>query len=218
MRTTDKEYPQSYYGLMAVLTLGPQTGYDIRKVLDGPEIFYWKESYGNIYPMLRALEHDGLIDKTDTFVKTKKKVIYRINPLGMQLLQKWLEKPAGLNRFRVEILMKLRFGFTAGVPNMMKLLNNYKNEVKSELDEVAEIVDKLKSSEETLDNDLRLISISFLRHIKEFSLLWCDESMEILAKWENQDGVSAVNTDTADHNDMDSSVVSVPSRKLPLME
>ena len=94
MAMTPNEYPQSYYGILAILTLGPQTGYDIRKELEHPEVFYWKESYGNIYPMLRNLEKDGLIDRRESQVKKKKKMIYQLNEAGLRTLNRWLEEPA----------------------------------------------------------------------------------------------------------------------------
>ncbi len=110
MTKPPREYPQSYYGLLAILSSGPRTGYDIRKFLEEPDVFYWKESYGNIYPMLKALEKDGLVNRRDSYVKTRKKSIYQLNELGWEVLNHWLEQPAGLSRFRVEILMKIRFG------------------------------------------------------------------------------------------------------------
>jgi len=216
MRQREKEYPQSYFGILAILTLGPQTGYDIRKVLEGPELFYWKESYGNIYPMLRILQNDGLIDKTDSYVKTKKKVIYQLNSVGMQCLENWLQEPATLNRFRVEILMKLRFGRTAGVANMVKQITGYKDTARQELTDVNSIIYELQSSAESLDTDLRLVSALFMKHLKEFSLLWCDESLGILEKWKNREPQQVITPQ--DNNDMGMNMVTVPARDLPLME
>lgn len=180
------EYPQSYYGLLAILSLGPQTGYDIRKELEHPEIFYWKESYGNIYPMLRNLEKDGLIDRHDVPFKKKKKILYELNRAGLDELNSWLLKPATLSRFRVEILMKLRFGESAGVSSMMDQVRLYREKALEELDEARNNSRMLREQTESLSTDLRLIASVYFEELKESNIRWCDQALEILEKWERR--------------------------------
>lgn len=177
------KYTQSIYGVLAILSSGPQSGYDIRKALDDPEMYYWRESYGNIYPMLKKLYQDGLVDKTDSFVKKKKRLIYRLNQNGWQELHKWMEEPANLNRFRVELLMKLRFGACCGVENMIAQLNQYRKQSEDQLLEAEMLLDQLTISEETLINDLRKITISLFAERKKTTLIWCSASSDLLEKW-----------------------------------
>lgn len=226
MKHTSKDYPQSYYGLLSILTLGPQSGYDIRKALECPEMFYWMESYGNIYPMLRVLEKDGLIDKRDSYVKSKKRVIYQLNGSGWQELNAWLTEPVRLNRFRVEILMKLRFGASCGVSNMMEHIEGYRKVSEHELEFMKDRCDRLRESDGSLVNDLRLVTSLFLVHLKESALIWCDESMEILEKWKDNgfdpDGIlpeNAANIENASSGRVnETNVVSLPTRIVPLIE
>jgi len=157
MKSDESEYPRSYYGLLAFLSQGPQSGYDIKKLLEDPEIFYWRESHGNVYPMLRKLEKDGLLDKRDSYIKSKKRVIYQLNDAGMAELLKWLIKPAELCRFRVEILMKIRFGKSAGVSNMIDQVKRYLSTSEKEITESNRIMDDITSEETSLEADLRLI-------------------------------------------------------------
>lgn len=177
------KYTQSIYGILAILSSGPQSGYDIRKALDNPEMFYWRESYGNIYPMLKKLYQDGLVDKTDSFVKKKKRLIYRLNQNGWLELHKWMEEPASLNRFRVELLMKLRFGACCGVENMIAQLAQYRKQSEDQLLEAEMLLDQLTISEETLINDLRKITISLFAERKKTTLIWCSASSDLLEKW-----------------------------------
>ncbi len=186
MSIKENEYPQSYYGLLAILSLGPQTGYDIRKELEHPEIFYWKESYGNIYPMLRNLEKDGLIDRHDVPFKKKKKILYELNRAGLDELNSWLLKPATLSRFRVEILMKLRFGESAGVSSMMDQVRLYREKALEELDEARNNSRMLREQTESLSTDLRLIASVYFEELKESNIRWCDQALEILEKWERR--------------------------------
>ncbi|MBR0475879.1 MAG: PadR family transcriptional regulator, partial [Treponema sp.] len=39
------------------------TGYDIKKRIDGAIRFFWKGSYGSIYPALAAMETEGLVTR-----------------------------------------------------------------------------------------------------------------------------------------------------------
>ena len=221
------KYPQSIYGILAILSTGPQSGYDIRKALDDPEMFYWRESFGNIYPMLKKLYNDGLVDKKESYVKTKKRLIYQLNRNGWTELQNWLHEPANLNRFRIEILMKLRFGASSGIEVMMEQLANYRKTSTEQLVEAEQLLEHISQLEETLSNDLRKITIGLFAERKRATLAWCDESVKILGKWktvenepistpENELTPQWINNETLSPES--ERVVSIPARIIPLME
>ncbi len=225
MQDKELKYTQSIYGILAILSMGPQSGYEIRKALDQPEMFYWRESYGNIYPMLKKLYQDGLIDKVDSYVKKKKRLIYNLNSNGWTEFQKWLEKPADLNRFRVELLMKLRFGASSSVENMISLISHYRNQGLEQLNEAEKLLEYFDSLENTLTNDLRKITINLFTERKKSSLAWCDASEGILRKWETREKkkdtacenrAASVNTNMESPN----RTIAIPhnERIIPLME
>ncbi len=226
MKDKELKYTQSIYGILAILSMGPQSGYEIRKALDQPEMYYWRESYGNIYPMLKKLYQDGLIDKVDSYVKKKKRLIYNLNSNGWAEFQKWLEKPADLNRFRVELLMKLRFGASSSVENMISLITHYRNESFDQLNEAEKLLEDFDSLENTLVNDLRKITINLFTERKKSTLVWCDDSEEILRKWEAleiEDDTARENSSAATvHTNMESPdrTIAIPhtQRIIPLME
>ncbi len=209
------EYPQSFYGLLAILSIGSQTGYDIRKELEKPEIFYWKESYGNIYPMLRKLEKDGLVSRKDSYVKRKKRVVYQLNPRGTEALRNWLLQPATLSRFRVEILMKLRFGEIAGIPNMIDQVRVYRETALRELAEARDFVDSMQMGERTLSADLQIIAADYLCKLKESNVKWCDAALKTLSEWESGE---ALPSDDLTGNSAEESVFQVPRKRPPLIE
>ena len=51
--------------VLGLLSLGPRSGYDIKTVVDRSTRFFWAASYGQIYPELRRLEDEGLIEGED---------------------------------------------------------------------------------------------------------------------------------------------------------
>ncbi|MDH3629255.1 MAG: PadR family transcriptional regulator, partial [Acidobacteriota bacterium] len=42
----------SRYAVLGILTLEPMSGYDIKKFIETSVAHFWRESYGNIYPLL----------------------------------------------------------------------------------------------------------------------------------------------------------------------
>ncbi len=186
VRRKDPEYTQSIYGLLAIISIGPTSGYGVRKALDDREMYYWRESSGNIYPMLRQLHADGLLDRTDSYVKKKKRVVYSITEKGREELNLWLGEPAGLSRFRVELLMKLRFGTALGIETLVGHLAHYRRQLEQQLDEVREIITDIDESGDSVDSDIRRIAATRIGMEMETLLHWCDLSRDILLKRRNR--------------------------------
>lgn len=57
---------RTIYAILGFLTVKPMSGYDIKKAVEVSIANFWKESYGQIYPMLKRLAKEGLVEKTDT--------------------------------------------------------------------------------------------------------------------------------------------------------
>ncbi len=221
------KYTQSIYGILAILSKGPQSGYEIRKALDQPEMYYWRESYGNIYPMLKKLHKDGLLSRSDSYIKSKKRLIYQLNQQGWDELFLWFEEPATLNRFRVELLMKLRFGESYGAGNMISQLTHYRETSQEQLKDAEKLLETINSADSSLDSDLRKITISLFIKRKIAILTWCTDSIKILSKWittapndtiaeKNQNISAGINSELLSLSN--SSVVPMPFPKVPLME
>ena len=52
--------------MLGLLAGGPRSGYDIKSIVDRSTRFFWAASYGQIYPELRRLEAEGLIEGEDS--------------------------------------------------------------------------------------------------------------------------------------------------------
>src|SRR3954465_5468018 len=51
--------------LLGMIRKGGRTGYEIKQLVDRSTRFFWAASYGQIYPELRRLEEEGLIEGED---------------------------------------------------------------------------------------------------------------------------------------------------------
>src|SRR2546422_1835431 len=50
--------------VLGMLSLGKRTGYDIKQLVDVSTRFFWAASYGQIYPELKRLETQGLVESS----------------------------------------------------------------------------------------------------------------------------------------------------------
>lgn len=107
------------YALLGLLTLAPETGasgYDLRQWAEGSIGHFWRESYGQIYPVLKELLRDRLVTARPGGGSGKReRIVYAITAAGRKELLKWLQKPARIQPPRNEGLLKLFFGAEAPV-------------------------------------------------------------------------------------------------------
>lgn len=82
------------HALLAMLAAEPMTGYELTKYFDGSVAYLWSAPHSQIYPELRRMERDGLVDVTVApRGQHAEKRIYSINEAGLQELQKWAREP-----------------------------------------------------------------------------------------------------------------------------
>lgn len=83
------------HALLALLTAKPMNGYDLAKVFDKSVAYVWHAPHSQIYPELRRMEADHLVD-AELLVRGTKgtKRIYSITEQGRAELTRWIESPA----------------------------------------------------------------------------------------------------------------------------
>ena len=88
-----------------------QSGYDIRKTVEGSVNYFWGESFGQIYPTLKRLAAEGLIrpDASDSEDRRQPRR-YSLTAAGRARLKEWLAVPYREHPPRDEFLLKLFFG------------------------------------------------------------------------------------------------------------
>jgi DNA-binding PadR family transcriptional regulator len=112
---------QTAYVILGLLSIeGRQSGYDMRKTIQGSVGYFWGESYGQIYPTLKRLASDGLITPRGR-VETGRaaqgrggRQEYALTAAGHARLREWLALPYREDPPRDEFLLKLFFGREAG--------------------------------------------------------------------------------------------------------
>lgn len=102
---------QTDYVILGLLSESPLTGYQMKQLIDVRFRFFWNESYGQLYPALKALKETGLIEEVKTHLASDARAqrTYRMLEPGMDALRQWLQQPVEKETVRLEILLKMYF-------------------------------------------------------------------------------------------------------------
>ena len=101
--------------LLGLLSHGPMTGYDLKKLLDHPIGFFWVAQMSQIYRELNKMEEKGLVKSTIVAQeKRPDRKVYQLTKGGKETFLSWLNKfPDQLNEAsRNQFLMRIFFSFS----------------------------------------------------------------------------------------------------------
>jgi len=90
----NKRSPTSLeYALLGLVHMQPQTGYDLRKIFETTPMGHYSSSPGAIYPALKRLEEQGLIEGEVAARDTMRpKRVYSATSLGIETLRNWVSQ------------------------------------------------------------------------------------------------------------------------------
>jgi DNA-binding PadR family transcriptional regulator len=170
------------FAILGFLTLGPMSGYDIKKMVEGSIDNFWSESFGQIYPALRRLTEQGLIDKRkETSAGGRPRHVYSILEPGRAALQDWLRAPTDPAPVRVELLLKLFFGAHSDRETNRRQILRYRDQMSRDLERYGAITKLLRSREGTAgDLPYWLLTLRFGERDRQAHIEWCDEALELL--------------------------------------
>lgn len=167
------------YAVLGLLSRRPQSGYDIRKQYEGSAGNFWSESYGQIYPILKQLEAEGMathsVDRNEGRPDRK---VYEITETGQEALREWLALPAEAFRYRVEVLLKVMHGVKVGPDMTIEHIERFKGEHEALLQRYAGIAEQLEEEYRGSPNlEYSLLTVSCGEHVSRAFIEWCDEAI-----------------------------------------
>lgn len=175
---------QTKFAVLGLLTLGPMSGYDLKKAGERSLSHFWHESYGNLYPRLAELQADGLVTaRKEHRDRAPDAIVYRITPLGRREWAAWLREPAAVERVRSELLLKLFFGAQAPVQSAIDQVLAYRAQQEIVRDTYVVLEARVREElQETADAPFRLMTLRRGQLLTEARLCWCEEALETLAR------------------------------------
>jgi PadR family transcriptional regulator, regulatory protein AphA len=118
-----QEIGRTRYLILGLLAEGPCSGYDIRRVTAARFRFFWSESFGQIYPCLKQLERDGLIERSGRAGRGK--VLWAIADPGRSVLENWLQEDSQPETARIESVLKYYFSWAMPAEGRQRLLATF---------------------------------------------------------------------------------------------
>ena len=168
------------YTILGCLTVRPMSGYDVKQFLERSVVHFWSESYGQIYPALRSLEEEGLVEGRDEpGERGRPKRVYSITEAGREELRRWLEEPAAPVTPRYEHSLKLFFGHNVGPEASLGHLRRLRRRAAESLETYREWEERLEErGDERADSPTPYWLVVLRGGIRyaEMVLAWCEES------------------------------------------
>ena len=168
--------------ILGLLSHEDLTGYDMKKRIDGAISFFWKGSFGNIYPALKDMEAQGLITKNDTAVGGREKIVYHITKKGGDTLRSWLGDAQASNELRYETLLKLFFGGAAKAEVSLQNIETFEAQVRQDMKVLRAYAENLEKVLDDPDHVYYSLTVSFGIETYEAYLRWCAKAKKMLKR------------------------------------
>jgi DNA-binding PadR family transcriptional regulator len=163
--------------VLGLLASGPLSGYDIKTIVDRSTRFFWAASYGQIYPELKRLEQESLIEGADASNGNRGRRIYELTPAGRQALVDWLlEDKTVTVELRDESLLMLFFADAVPFEQALMVLEGRKRGHEDFLKILREIQARPGGPDPTFVDLVLRWGIDF----NEWGARWCQEQLERL--------------------------------------
>jgi DNA-binding PadR family transcriptional regulator len=170
------------YAILGLIANRPMTGYDIKKRFEEHLGKFWNESYGQIYPILKELNEEGLATRKVEQAKGRPvRNVVAITEKGLQELRTWLVKPTDPHKERLEILLKLTSGAQMPIESSIRLVREFREEWIRQMNGYG-----------IIEKDLRLefegqpqfpyieMAVDCGMHVGSAYIDWCDKTIERL--------------------------------------
>ncbi len=173
---------KSMYAILGILNLSPSTGYDIKKYSDTVLSGFWNENYGHIYPTLKKLLEEEMIEIV-TEEKYEKKVLYSVTEKGKSALKAWLSEDTKQQPIRSEFMLKFLFSSSQSKEDTIKMLEKYKSLYENNKEKYVEMQSDLAQGIEEIAKERACFINAVLRKgilSAEAVISWCDETIKDL--------------------------------------
>ncbi len=174
------------FAVLAMLSLGPRSGYDIQRQIRRTLGHFWSESHGQIYPTLRKLRSEGLATARTLPKKGKPdRNVFSITPDGREALRNWLGRPPEPPPVRNEMLLKTFVGWhvpPSVLVQHVEQLKTYYTDLEGQYQKFARFL-KTRVAE-NVDATYWLLTLRSGQLYIEARLRWCDEAVTTLRRVE----------------------------------
>ena len=168
--------------VLGLLSIAPMSGYEMRTVVSQSIGHFWSESFGQIYPALKKLTAEGLVQKkTERGKGQREKNVYSLTKAGRERLEEWVTVPAGVEVPRNELLLKLFFGSHAPVDASRENVRAFVERQERALAVYGEIAREIeRKRRDAPQAPYWLMTLSYGHHYSEALVKWGRETLREL--------------------------------------
>jgi DNA-binding PadR family transcriptional regulator len=175
------------YVILGMLSIQPNlSGYEIHKAIEENFGSFWGESYGQIYPALKHLVADGLIEVREPVPDARKRrQEYELTEAGRACLREWLAKPFQNDPPRNEFMLKLFFGHEAA-PGVALAHTRELQERNRRMLATLEVIEKMARAHQSKDPNLPywMLTLGLGITLTRAALEWGESALKELADLE----------------------------------
>lgn len=171
--------------ILGMLSAAPMTGYGLRKAIGGSVGHFWQESFGQLYPALRRLSAEGLVDARATRGGPGRGgATYHVTPEGRAALAGWLAIPPALEPQRNELLLKVFFAGAVPPEITSRNLDRVGAKLRAELAALEAIAAQLDAAAGSLHPDAPYwrLTLDFGLEFMRMALAWIDRTQAVLSR------------------------------------
>lgn len=168
---------KTMYAILGILSIGPGSGYDIKKYCDTIISNFWNENFGHIYPVLNRMAEEGFIKTVDNNASLRKKE-YEITEKGKEEFLNWLLEPVTYQPIRSEFFLKFTFSSHLPKDNILTMLQEYKERHQLKLKQYEEMEKYFEQQEKDILPEREIFLYAPLHHgvlTARATIAWCDE-------------------------------------------
>jgi len=122
------------YAILGLLSWRQLSGYDLKKMMQDSELFYWSGNNNQIYSTLVQLHQEGMVDvqlQPQEHLPSRK--LYNLTKEGKAALKQWLISEPPLPQLRKTFLIQLAWSIDLSHQEIDNLLTIYENELRLRL-------------------------------------------------------------------------------------
>lgn len=176
------------YALLALLSIKPMTGYEMKKWVELALSQFWKTSFGQIYPTMSKFISLGMVSMQEIEnEKTPNSKLYTLTDLGREALLTWLNSDFQDFTDKDEALLKFYFSTILPVDVIVHRMNQaiaFNSKVLSQYEEELKALEKDKYK--SRHNIHRYLSIKKGIHLNQARIKWEEECVVVMHEFERQ--------------------------------
>jgi len=166
------------FAILGLLSRGPLSGYDLKKLIGDSAVFYWSGNNNQIYRTLVQLDRDGWVQyAVEMQASLPAKKVYSITERGLAELKIWLSSPPELPEMRSDFLIRAAWLDLLDQGERMALLDLYEEDIRLQM-----AMEKEKQRRASLKGDQDPLSARLAGMVAENLISFYDNELVWLQK------------------------------------